>query len=326
MENFTVHTDRPTESSVDMGAEVINVIKELLQNPMPKTSKRAATRRAAKIARLHATELPKLEVKEAAPRRQAPGYKKPSRGIARYPWATVLTVLIIGLSIYTLYFYHVGPFAPKTIPAKPVATQGPIVVPSPCNKIVNQLTDTSPAPTALEFKAIKHTYSKPPVMTIDTNKIYCAGINTNRGLIVVELDPKSAPLTVNNFVFLAQNQFYDGLKFHRVVPGFVAQTGDPLGTGLGGPGYKFKDEPVKGQYTEGCLAMANSGANTNGSQFFICTANDTKSLQAKYNLFGHIVRGIEVALKIQGPNPDGTAAQQKITPDIINHIIVAIAP
>ena len=289
---------------------------------MPKTSKRAATRRAAKIAKLHATELPKLAVKEAGSRKKAPGYKKPSRGITRYPWATVLTVLIIGLTIYTLYFYRVGPFAPKPIV---VATPVP-VAPSPCLKIVKQLTDTSPAPTASEFKAIKHTYSKPPVMTINTNKIYCAGINTNRGLIVVELDPKLAPLTVNNFVFLAQNQFYDGLKFHRVVPGFVAQTGDPLGTGAGGPGYKFKDEPVKGKYTVGCLAMANSGVNTNGSQFFICTADDTKTLQPLYNLFGHVVQGMNVALKIQGPNPSGTAAQQKITPDVINHIILVVAP
>src|SRR5579872_5685724 len=254
---------------------------------MPKTTKRAATRRAAKIAKMHATELPKLQVKEAEPR-QRPGYKKPARGIARYPWATVLIVLIIGLSIFILNFYHVGPFAPK-----PVPTPTPVAA-SPCLKIVNQLTDTAPAPTAAQFKAIVHTYSKAPAMTINSSKIYCAGINTNRGLIVVELDPKIAPNTVNNFVFLAQNHFYDGIKFHRVVPGFVAQAGDPLGTGAGGPGYKFNDEPVKGQYTEGCLAMANSGVNTNGSQFFICTADDTKALQAKYNLFGHIVQGMNV--------------------------------
>lgn len=304
-----------------MGAEVINTIyKGVIADPMPKTSKRAATRRAAKIARLHATELPKLEVKEAEIRKKAPGYKKPARGITRYPWATVLTVLIVGLTIYTLYFYHVGPFAPRPIA---VATPAP-TPPSPCLKMVSQLTDTAPAPTAAQFKAIVHTYSKAPVMSIDTNKIYCAGINTNRGLIVIELDPKMAPITVNNFVYLAQNHFYDGLKFHRVVPGFVAQTGDPLGTGSGGPGYKFKDEPVKGKYTEGCLAMANSGVNTNGSQFFICTADDTKTLQPLYNLFGHVVQGMNVALKIQGPNPSGTAAQQKITPDVINHLIVVV--
>lgn len=289
---------------------------------MPKTSKRTATKRAAKIARAHATELPELKVKAPEQRRPAPGYKKPTTGIARYPWATVLTILIIGLFVYILYFYHVGPFAPKPI-IKPTATP---VAASPCLKIVSQLTDTAPAPTAAQFKQITHTYSKAPTMSINTGKIYCAGINTNRGLIVVELDPKIAPETVNNFVFLAQHKFYDGVKFHRVVPGFIIQSGDPTGTGSGGPGYKFNDEKVQGQYTEGCLAMANSGANTNGSQFFICTANDTKSLQPQYNLFGHVVQGMNVALKIQGPNPGGTAAQQKITPDVINHVIVAVAP
>jgi cyclophilin family peptidyl-prolyl cis-trans isomerase len=286
---------------------------------MPKTTKRAATKRAARIAKAHATELPKLEVKEAPPRRRVPGYKPPARGIARYPWGTVLTILIIGLSIYTLYFYHIGPFAPK-----PVVKVTPTPVVSPCLKIVNQLTDLSPAPGAVAFKKTVHTYKQAPAMTIDTNKVYCAGINTNRGLIVIELDPKLAPKTVNNFVFLAQHQFYDGIKFHRVVPKFIIQTGDPLGNGTGGPGYKFADEPVKANYTAGCVAMANSGANTNGSQFFICTADDTKSLQKSYNLFGHIVQGMNVALKIQGPG-DG-AASKKITPDVIDHVIVVAVP
>jgi peptidylprolyl isomerase len=287
---------------------------------MPKTTKRAATKRAARIARAHATELPKLEVKAAPARKRAPGYKPPARGIARYPWGTVLTVLIIGLSIYTLYFYHVGPFAP---PPKPKVTPTPVAV-SPCLKIVNQLTDLSPAPSASVFKQTIHSYKQAPAMTINTNKVYCAGINTNRGLIVIELDPKLAPNTVNNFVFLAQHQFYDGIKFHRVVPKFIIQTGDPLGNGTGTPGYKFADEPVKGNYTAGCVAMANSGANTNGSQFFICTADDSKNLQKQYNLFGHVVQGMNIVLKIQGPGDD--AASKKITPDIIDHLVVVAAP
>ncbi|HLQ28362.1 MAG TPA: peptidylprolyl isomerase [Ktedonobacteraceae bacterium] len=287
---------------------------------MPKTTKRAATKRAARIARAHATDLPKLEVKAAPTRRRAPGYKPPARGIARYPWGTVLTVLIIGLSIYTLYYYHVGPFAPKPVVK---ATPTPVAA-SPCLKIVSQLTDLSPAPSASVFKQTVHSYKQAPAMTIDTNKVYCAGINTNRGLIVIELDPKLAPNTVNNFVFLAQHQFYDGIKFHRVVPKFIIQTGDPLGNGTGSPGYKFADEPVKGNYTAGCVAMANSGANTNGSQFFICTADDTKTLQKQYNLFGHVVQGMNIVLKIQGPGDD--AASKKITPDIIDHLIVVAAP
>ena len=105
------------------------------------------------------------------------------------------------------------------------------------------------------------------------------------------LQPDLAPVTVNNFVVLARNHFYDGLTFHRVVAGFVIQGGDPKGDGSGGPGYKFNDEPVHQAYVQGALAMANSGANSNGSQFFICTADDTTKLQPLYNLFGQVVSG-----------------------------------
>ena len=289
---------------------------------MPQTTKRAASKRAARIAKAHATELAKLDVKEAPARRRTPGYKPPARGVARYPWATIfLTILILGLGAWTIYFYHLGPFALP--PAHKPATKSTVTAPSPCLKVVKQLTDTAPAPSAAAFNQIQHTYKQPPAMTIDTHKVYCAGINTNRGLIVLELDPQLAPKTVNNFVFLAQHHFYDGLKFHRVVSHFIIQTGDPLGNGTGGPGYKFNDEPVKGNYTQGCVAMANSGANTNGSQFFICTADDSKTLQKSYNLFGHVVQGIDVALKIQGPGDD--ASTKNIKPDVINHVIVVAA-
>ena len=285
---------------------------------MPKTTKRAATKRAAKIARAHATELPKLDVKEEGKRRD-PGYKPPARGIARYPWATFFVALIIVVAVGSLYLYHLGPFAP---PAKPKTKTTTTAAVSPCLKVVSQLTDTSAAPTAAQFAKIQHTYSQAPTMTINTKKVYCAGINTNRGLIVLELDPSLAPNTVNNFVFLAQHQYFDGMVFHRVVPGFVIQTGDPTGKGTGGPGYKFNDEPVKGSYTKGCVAMANSGANTNGSQFFICTGNDT-TLPKSYNLFGHVVQGIDVANKIQGPGD--TAASKNIKPDVVNHVVVVAA-
>ena len=204
---------------------------------------------------------------------------------------------------------------------KPTATANlALPNPSPCIAMAKQLTNTSPAPTAAEFNKIQHTYKAAPPNVIDTSKYYCAGINTNRGLIVLELDPQYAPNTVNNFVYLADAQFYDGMVFHRVVPGFIIQTGDPTGTGTGGPGYKFNDEPVKGNYTQGCVAMANSGPNTNGSQFFICTANDTAKLQKSYNLFGRVVVGMDVAQKIQGPGDD--AASKNIKPDQIYHVIV----
>ncbi len=161
-------------------------------------------------------------------------------------------------------------------------------------------------------------------MVINTKKVYCAGINTNRGLIVLELDPKLAPNTVNNFVFLAQQHFYDGLTFHRVVPHVIIQTGSPTGTSQGGPGYKFNDEPVKGNYTAGMVAMANAGPNTNGSQFFICTADDSKTFKKLYNLFGHVVQGLNLAQAIQGPGD--TPAPKSVKADVITHLIVVVAP
>lgn len=136
-------------------------------------------------------------------------------------------------------------------------------------------------------------------MNIDESTIYQVALVTDRGDILLELDPQLAPTTVNHFVNNARNGFYDGLTFHRVVPGFVIQGGDPEGTGRGGPGYKFADEPVKGEYTLGALAMANAGPNTNGSQFFICIDDCTSKLDKLYNLFGYVVDGIEVAQSIQ---------------------------
>ncbi len=138
-----------------------------------------------------------------------------------------------------------------------------------------------------------------PDMEIDTDKLYDVTIATGKGDILMELDPQLAPKTVNNFVSLARNGYYDGLTFHRVVPEFVIQGGDPEGTGRGGPGYQFEDEPVKGDYIEGAVAMANSGPNTNGSQFFICTVDDRHKLDKKYNLFGFVMKGMSVVKDVQ---------------------------
>ena len=143
-----------------------------------------------------------------------------------------------------------------------------------------------------------HHYSAAPANQIDTGKLYEAVITTAKGPITICLEPRLAPLTVNNFVVLSRNHFYDGLTFHRVVADFVIQGGDPTGNGSGGPGYAFADEPVRAQYTAGCLAMANAGPNTNGSQFFICSADDTAKLQPLYNLFGFVQAGYDVVLRI----------------------------
>ncbi len=141
-------------------------------------------------------------------------------------------------------------------------------------------------------------YDKPE-QVIDTAKKYSVTIDTDKGVIEAALDPGKAPATVNNFVFLAREGFYDGLTFHRVVDDFVIQGGCPLGSGTGGPGYKFRDEPVQGEYQAGALAMANSGPNTNGSQFFITTADCRHKLTKSYNLFGQVTKGMEVVTSIR---------------------------
>ena len=140
-------------------------------------------------------------------------------------------------------------------------------------------------------------YSKPE-QVIDPSRRYQATIATDKGDIVISLDPGLAPKTVNNFVFLAREGFYDGLTFHRVVDDFVIQAGCPEGSGRGGPGYRFEDEPVRGEYVAGAVAMANAGPNTNGSQFFICTVDDRHKLTKNYNLFGQVVKGMDVVLQV----------------------------
>jgi cyclophilin family peptidyl-prolyl cis-trans isomerase len=138
-----------------------------------------------------------------------------------------------------------------------------------------------------------------PEPQTDADKLYRATITTDRGTITMDLDPQLAPSSVNNFVGLARQGYYDNLTFHRVVPDFVIQGGCPEGSGRGGPGYKFEDEPVKGEYTLGAVAMANAGPNTNGSQFFVCIDDCTRKLSKDYNLFGHVVDGVEVAQVIE---------------------------
>jgi len=148
-------------------------------------------------------------------------------------------------------------------------------------------------------------YSQAPAMVIDPNARYDAQIATSEGQIDVQLFTVEAPKTVNNFVFLAREGFYDGVPFHRTINGFMIQTGDPTGTGRGGPGYRFEDEPVKRQYTRGIVAMANAGPNTNGSQFFIVHGQNV-GLPPNYTIFGQVVSGMDVVDKIaQAPTRPG---------------------
>lgn len=135
-------------------------------------------------------------------------------------------------------------------------------------------------------------WKQAPEMAIDTAKAYVATINTSKGTFEITFFPSEAPNTVNNFVCLARAGFYDNTTFHRIVQGFVIQGGDPEGTGRGGPGYRFNDEPVKRDYNRGIVAMANAGPNTNGSQFFVCLQDI--QLPKNYTIFGEVTSGMDV--------------------------------
>lgn len=159
----------------------------------------------------------------------------------------------------------------------------------------------------------KQRFSAEPPMCIDTERTYTATMVTTKGTITIALDPIAAPKTVNNFVFLARYHYYDGVGFHRIIPGFVIQGGDPEGTGRGGPGYRFADElPRPGRYEIGSLAMANAGPNTNGSQFFIISGPSGVALPPQYSLFGKVVSGLEVvgALDSVGSPGAGTPKEK----------------
>jgi len=158
-------------------------------------------------------------------------------------------------------------------------------------------TPVPPAPDGSSPKQQK--FDQEPPMVIDVNKRYTATMVTSHGTMVISLDPLAAPRTVNSFVFLARYHYYDGVIFHRIIPGFVLQGGDPTGTGTGGPGYRFADElPASGRYQVGSLAMANAGPDTNGSQFFIISGSDGVALPPLYSLFGAVVKGGDVVEKI----------------------------
>ena len=167
-------------------------------------------------------------------------------------------------------------------------------------------------------------FTSPPEMGIDPTKRYTATMETSMGTIVISLDPINAPKTTNNFVFLALNHYYDGIIFHRIIKGFVCQGGDPQGSGMGGPGYRFEDElPKPGKYAIGSLAMANAGPNTNGSQFFIISGQSGCSLPPLYSLFGQVVKGLDVVEKMQNVETDGRDRPR--TDVVINSVTITVA-
>ncbi len=173
------------------------------------------------------------------------------------------------------------------------------------------------APQQQEFPAA-------PEMGIDPAKRYTATMTTSLGEIVIALDALKAPKTVNNFVFLALNHYYDGVIFHRIIPGFMCQGGDPTGTGRGGPGYKFEDElPKPREYQIGSVAMANAGPNTNGSQFFLVSGPSGVGLPPQYSLFGQVVKGLDIVDTMQNV-PTGGGDKPK-TDVVIESVTITVA-
>jgi peptidylprolyl isomerase len=151
-------------------------------------------------------------------------------------------------------------------------------------------------------------------MCIDVSRRYSAEMVTSKGTMTIALDPVAAPKTVNNFVFLARYHYFDGIFFHRVIPGFVLQGGDPKGTGAGGPGYDFEDElPRPGRYELGSLAMANAGPNTNGSQFFVISGPSGVRLPPQYSLFGKVVSGLDVVAAIDALGTSSGKPKERVT-------------
>jgi cyclophilin family peptidyl-prolyl cis-trans isomerase len=171
-----------------------------------------------------------------------------------------------------------------------------------------------PPPEGTEERTTE--FASGPLSCIDVTKTYTALVETSKGDFTIQLDAAAAPKTVNNFVFLARNRFYEGIKFHRIIPGFVVQGGDPQGTGAGGPGYEFADElPTAGPpyYEIGSLAMANSGPNTNGSQFFIVTGEQGAGLSADYSKFGKVTEGMDVVMAIEATGTSGGTPSEETT-------------
>jgi cyclophilin family peptidyl-prolyl cis-trans isomerase len=156
---------------------------------------------------------------------------------------------------------------------------------------IASLKETQQVKEAIKNNQKQAMHDKAPAMTLDTRKKYQAVMSTDKGDMTIELFASATPVTVNNFVFLAKEGFYDNTIFHRVIKDFMIQGGDPTGTGSGGPGYKFNDEKFGGEYTKGTVAMANAGPNTNGSQFFI--VHKDVALPKNYVIFGKVVSGLE---------------------------------
>jgi cyclophilin family peptidyl-prolyl cis-trans isomerase len=224
----------------------------------------------------------------------------------------MVTIILLGVTLFAVGC--AGQSSPTPTPSsKPPSSTLPASSTKPAaSSTTLSSTPTAPAPssqspsTQASVPAPKTmSWSQPPAMQIDVNKKYIATVETTLGSFKIQLFPQETPKTVNNFIFLSKQGYYNGVIFHRIMKTFMIQTGDPTGTGAGSPGYKFADElPPKHSYDPGIVAMANSGPNTNGSQFFICTGADAKNLNnyPNYTQFGQVTDGMDIVQKIAGVN------------------------
>jgi cyclophilin family peptidyl-prolyl cis-trans isomerase len=245
---------------------------------------------------------------------------KPPTSPRRLPFVIAATVVLVVAAVAAAVALDHADNATPVGAVAPTPTPTPTPSPTPTPTIIpyaDCASATFGSPLGpLNPPSNVHVYSAAPAMTIDTSKLYEATIETTKGNIVICLQPDLAPNTVNVIVTLIRNGFYNGIPFSRVGPNSttpaVIQTGDPncignvspapstpSGTcGQGGPGFSFDDEPIHEKYVAGAVAMANAGPNTNGSQFFICTADDTSQLSLSYNLFGMVESGMSVVTSI----------------------------
>ncbi|HEX8100415.1 MAG TPA: peptidylprolyl isomerase [Actinomycetota bacterium] len=253
-------------------------------------------------------QLAKLAARRAAERKR----RRRQRILAVGLGVLLVVGLVAGLSVV-----FVGKGKPRTVRATPPSNASPSSSASTTPSASASLGSNCGYVAKQEPGAKKAV--KPPTFRIDVRKRYEADVATSMGSFTIELLPQDAPCTVNSFVYLARQKFFDGLTFHRIVKDFVIQGGDPEGTGRGGPGYSFNDELANDlKYEIGTVAMANSGPNTNGSQWFVVTGSQGTTLPKNYSIFGRVVKGLDVVKKINdvptngGNGPDAQAPKHKV--------------
>jgi cyclophilin family peptidyl-prolyl cis-trans isomerase len=242
----------------------------------------------------------------------------------------IITVIFLSVTLFALGCGGQTPPTPTTTTTTKPPTST-VVSTSSTTAITSSTTSskTTTASTTASSSTKVMKWTKPPEMQIDQNKNYVATMETSLGSFKIQLFAKESPLTVNNFVFLSRQGYYEGIIFHRIIKTFMIQTGDPTGTGTGSPGYKFADElPPKHSYDPGIVAMANSGANTNGSQFFICTGADAPAAlnsSPKYTQFGKIIEGMDIVQKIASVPvvSNGREVSKPNNPPVIKSITIS---